>query len=424
MDFYKVNRFSPRGEILKIDVPASKSILNRALLLSALSDGTVLLRCGALSADTRAFLDCLSALGIETERTESGLVVHGCGGTTPNRTAKLNVASAGTAARFLTVALAFCGGDYTLDSSDQMKKRPMDEILDLLRKLGVTVECTETYNRFPFRLRSDGIRENGASIDTDKSSQYASALLMAASVRKQPFTLTLTGSRTHGSYVGITLSMLTDFGIPYERNGNAVTVFPAGKPPKSYTVEPDLSGACYFYALALLFSAKVLVKGVRQNSVQGDRKFLSLLERKGVVLTDCDEGLLADGTGVKSYDGFDADLRDFSDQTMTVAALAPFATSPSVLRNVGHIRLQECDRVGAICENLNALGVPARTDGENIFISPAPVTGGVVKTYDDHRVAMAFSLIGLKTGNVTVENPSCCRKTFENYFEILDRITR
>lgn len=423
MNEYKVKPYLPDGEILEVRVPASKSILNRALLLSAFSKGIVHLTCGALSEDTRAFLDCLYALGIVAKQTDHGITVHGCGGDVPVPNAVLNVKSAGTAARFLTIALAFAGGDYTLTSSEQMKRRPMD-VLALLEEAGVTITYLEEKGHFPFRLHSDGIAAEDLTVDTDRSTQYASGILLAAGMRNVPLRLRLTGSRTDGSYINITKTMLRAFHTPYAEHESALTVFPSEQPPQQYTVEPDVSGACYFYALALLHRTRVLVHGVHSDSTQGDMKFLSLLAEKGVVFTEQAEGLLADGSNVKNFTGFDVDMSDFSDQTLTAAALAPFATSPSVLRNVSHIRLQECDRIAAIVENLAAIGVPASTDGNDIYITPAPVTGGAIDPHGDHRVAMAFSLIGLKTGNVTVSDPDCCKKTFENFFELLKEITR
>lgn len=422
MNEYKVRKFQPRqGIIIHPDVPASKSILNRALILAALANGKVTLVCGAYADDTRSLLSCLSALGVQTRKTEDGIVVYGCGGKFPNRTAYIDVQSAGTAARFLTVAFAFVGGEYTLTSSQQMQKRPMD-VLSVLESAGVHIDYFGERGHFPFRMRSDGLTAEELTVDTDLSTQYASGILLAAACTR-PVTLCLTGSRTHGSYIEMTLRLIRAFGADWTRTGDRISVTPAVQPPLRFEVENDLSGACYFYALSLLFSARVLIKRIHKDTAQGDFKFLHLLEEKGVKITDTPNGILADGSNVGTFDGWDADMRDFSDQALTLAALAPFAQTPTRIRGVGHIRRQECDRINAIVENLNALGVPAATDGDDIVIRPAPVRGGRVKTYDDHRVAMAFTLIGLKTGTIVIENPQCCKKTFENYFEIISKLT-
>ena len=414
-----VNEFVPHD--VTADVPASKSILNRALLLSALAKGRVELTFGGLSEDTRAFLGCLRSLGVPVSETKDGLLIEGCGGNFPNRRTSLNVMSAGTAARFLPVALAFAGGDYYLDSSEQMRRRPMDVLFELER-LGVKIEYAGERGHFPFRLVSSGITADEAEIDTQKSTQFASGLMMAATIHPRPFTVVLSGGRTRSSYLKMTEKMLCAFGARTEHEGDRITVYPPSAAPAVYRVEPDLSGACYLYALALLFSVRVCVRGVKRDSLQGDTAFLRLLERRGVTFSETEDGLLADGTQVDGFDGFKENLQDFSDQALTVAALAPFARTPSRLTGLEHIRAQECDRVNAIVENLTALGVPAAYEDGELTIIPAPVKGGRVRTYGDHRVAMAFSLVGLKTGKVIIDEPDCTKKTFEGYFELLSRI--
>ena len=420
MSVYKVEKFAPYSRA-EISVPASKSLLNRALLLAALSKDEVRLLCGDLCDDTRTLLGCLRKLGIRIDETVDGLLVFGCGGNIPCKSAVLDVGSAGTAARFLPVALAFCGGEYIFTASAQMKERPM-ATLPLLETLYVELQFLEKPGTFPFRIRSQGVRGGEITVSTDESTQFASAFLLTAGFCGTPFTLRLAGGRTQGSYIAMTLEMLSAFHIPYERHGDAITVFPQTSAPAAYEVEPDLSSACYFFALALLCRAKIFIHRAKLRTLQGDVQFLKLLEQRGLKLTETGEGVLADGTDVESFEGFNDEFTDFSDQTLTAAALAPFAATPSRLRGVGHIRLQECDRIRAIVENLTALGVPAHSSGEDIFIEPAPVKAAEIETFSDHRVAMAFALVGLKAGGVTIKNPECCKKTFENYFKILSDI--
>lgn len=420
MQNFPVKKFVPHGD-LSVAVPASKSVLNRALILAALSHSTVTLQCGSLCEDTRALLRCIQTLGIKVEQREDGLTVHGCGGIFPVKSAEIHVGSAGTAARFLPAVLAFCGGDYTFTASEQMQKRPMD-FLKTLTSLGAEITYLGEAEHFPFRLRTEKIVVEKIEVDTDISTQFASAFLLAAYTAKEPVTIRLCGSRTTGSYVEMTLRMLRAFGANIERNGDEITVSPAQNPPAVYQVEGDLSGACYFCALALLLRTKVTIANVTRDGLQGDTQFLNLLEEKGLVLKQTANGLLADGTIVCNISGFNADFHDFSDQTMTAAVLAPFASSPSVLKNVAHIRFQECDRIAAIVQNINTLGGCARTDGTNIYIEPQPLQSGTVTTYNDHRIAMAFALAGLKTGAFLIDNPDCVNKTFENYFEILEKL--
>ncbi len=418
MEPYVTKQFFPE-KTYSVSVPASKSALSRALLLSAVSPAPVRLFAGALCEDTRTLVSCLKALGVTVKEEEDGLTVMGTG-QFPNRRCTLDVGSAGTAARFLPAVLAFRGGDYTFVCSPQMNRRPM-EILPLLQEAGADVEYLGEEGKFPFRLRSDGIGREELSVNTDKSTQFASAILLAG---RPPLKVTLTGSRRNGSYIRLTLGMMEEFGLPAVREGDAVTLLPRKAPPEVYAVEPDLSGACYFFALALLCRARILVRGVRRKTSQGDAAFLDLLEARGLTLTETEEGLLADGSRIAAFDGFDADFQNFSDQALTAAALAPFAATPTHLRGLAHTRLQECDRMQAIVTNLRALGVPCRMGEGDIFIEPAPVRPAVIETFGDHRVAMAFALTGLKAGGVTIDRPGCCRKTFENYFDLLTALTR
>ena len=398
-----------------VDVPASKSILNRALVLAAFSGNRVVLKTGAYAQDTRNLIACLTRLGVNILPTENGLAV--CGEKLLEK-ATLDVGSAGTAARFLTAVLAFRGGDYEFTASPQMTARPMENLL-AFEQAGVGIEYRGEYGHFPFRMHGDGIKATRMETDTGTSTQYASGMLLAAALGDRPFTLKLTGERTQGSYIRMTLSVLKAFGAKYTQNGEEITVFPARHVAESYTVEADVSAACYFYALSLLCGARVTVRGIRRGSLQGDMRFLELHAQKGVVLSDGAEGLTADGSTAGSFGGFDIDMRDFSDQAATLAVLAPFATTPSNIRGIGHIRRQECDRIQAITRNLTACDVPCTAYEDGIRIMPAEVKSAEIETFGDHRIAMAFALIGAKTGGIVIDDADCCKKTFENFFETL-----
>lgn len=414
-----VEKFEPKRDYA-VSVPASKSELNRALLLAALSPAPVTIVCSDLGEDAERMLACLCALGVPVERTREGLLVRGCG-SLPRKSAELDVGSAGTAARFLPAVLAFAGGTYRFTCSEQMRRRPMG-LLGVLEGAGVKIEYEGARGSFPFRMSSEGVRAPSLTIDTAESTQYASALLLAGSLRP-PFTVRLTGPRTDGSYIDLTRTVLRGFGFGTQKDGERVTVLARETLPTGYEVEPDLSGACYFFAAALLCRARILVKGVKMTSAQGDVRFLRLLEARGLRLTQTAEGLLADGTAVASFEGFCEDFSDFSDQTLTAAALAPFAATPSRIRNVGHIRRQESDRLGAAVRNLTALGVPAETENGDLLISPAPVKRVRVESFGDHRVAMAFALVGLRCGTV-IGGAECCAKTFPDYFGQLAELLR
>lgn len=428
MDTYRVKAIGQK-ENIKVSVPGSKSITNRALMLAALGNKKCLLKGVLFSDDSRAFLSCLEELGFDVAIDEDTkeVIVVGRNGEIPNRKATINVRSAGTAARFLTVMLSVAGGDYVLQSSEQMKKRPMKELIEALRNSGVTINCLEEEGHFPFEIHSAGLSTNKVAIDTTISSQYASALLMAA-VNTDGMTISMTGSRTSGAYIKITLNMMKQFGINVERNGD-VCVIPGDEYGiENYQIEPDASAACYFYAMAPLLKSNVVVNNLNMNSMQGDMKFVNVMEKLGCEVREEDDGVHVDGRKVKSYDGIELEMKDFSDQTMTMSVIAAFAKTDTIIKNVGHIRLQESDRVNAIVTELNRMGIKAsdyEEDGQtNILIHPGEITPCEVSTYEDHRIAMAFTLPGLLVDGIVINNPMCCRKTFENYFEVIDQITK
>lgn len=430
-ELYCVKKLEKREQIV-VQVPGSKSITNRALLLAALSDKKCTLHGVLFSDDSRAFLDSLQKLGFEAsvDEEKKDVMIRGTGGRIPNRQVAIDVRSAGTAARFLTVMLALAGGEYELNASPQMCKRPMEPLLSILKESGVEFDFRGEQGHFPFRMRSEGCSMKEVTIDTGVSSQFASALLMSGVLLKNGLNVHMSGDRTEGSYIKMTLAMMSQFGIDYVKEGN--TCFVPYQPSfglEEYQVEPDVSGACYFYAMAPLLRTDVIVRNVHRNSLQGDIKFVEVLQKLGCQLTDTDVGIRVSGDKLETYPGLTLSMKDFSDQTMTMAAIAPFATTPTLIQNVEHIRFQESDRISAIITELSRMGIRCEEAPEEKGIRVYPINPEEIKeteteTYEDHRMAMAFTLVGLKTGKITIKNPGCCRKTFENYFEIIDQFFR
>lgn len=426
---YQVKKIKDVREI-RVQVPGSKSITNRALLLAALSGYRCRLHGVLFSDDSRAFLDSLAKLGFEVEADEAAkdVIIQGMAGKIPNTHAAINVRSAGTAARFLTVMLALAGGEYELNASPQMCKRPMQPLLDLLAEAGVKFEFRGEEGHFPFVMKSNSIRLREVSIDTGISSQFASALLMSGVMLKNGLRVHMLGDRTEGSYIKMTLSMMKQFGIDVKKEGSSCMVpHTSTFGLEEYQVEPDVSGACYFYAMAPLLKTDVIVNNVHMDSLQGDIKFLNALKEMGCTLEDSEEGVLISGSSLTEYPGLNISMKDFSDQTMTMAVLAPFARNATTIRDIGHIRYQESDRIKAILTELGRMGVQCEevpeADGIRIYpIAPEKIKETEVETYEDHRMAMSFTLIGLKTGKITIKEPECCRKTFENYFELIETL--
>ncbi len=426
---YRVKKIENLKEI-RVQVPGSKSMTNRALLLAALSGYRCTLHGVLFSDDSRAFLDSLKQLGFEVEADENTrkVIIQGMGGKVPNTHAVINVRSAGTAARFLTVMLALAKGEYELNASPQMCRRPMEPLLDLLAQAGVVFAFKGEKGHFPFSMNSESVSLKEVSIDTGISSQFASALLMSGVMLKDGLKVHMSGDRTEGSYIKMTLSMMKQFGIDVVREGNSCLVpFNNTFGLTEYQVEPDVSGACYFYAMAPLLKTDVIVNNVHMDSLQGDIKFLKALSKMGCTLEEEEDGVRVSGRQIREYPGLDISMKDFSDQAMTMAVLAPFAQSATLIRNIGHIRFQESDRIKAILTELGRLGVKCEEvpeeDGIRIYpVSPEEILETEVETYEDHRMAMSFTLIGLKTGKITIKDPECCGKTFENYFELIEAL--
>lgn len=425
MNQYRVRPLTGSKPI-SVEVPGSKSITNRALMLAALGNTTCILQGVLFSDDSRAFLSCLEELGfaVQIEEELKKVTIAGMGGTIPNQNAVINVRSAGTAARFLTVMLAFAGGHYTLNSSEQMKKRPMEPLLTELRKAGVKITCLEKEGHFPFVIESEKINIREITIDTNISSQFASALLMAATLLPNGLVLHMSGGRSSGAYILMTLSMLEQFGIQVVRNGaDCEIVSGQSYGLKEYRIEPDMSAACYFYAMAAILNRKVTVLGTHEAlSMQGDKKFLGILRELGCEVQDLPEGVTV--TGVEHYPGICIDMKDFSDQALTMAVVAAFADTATRIEHIGHIRMQESDRIQAIITELNRMGVECREipESDGVEIIPAPIRSAEIETYEDHRVAMAFTLAGLRAEGIVIKNPLCCGKTFENYFDVIDNL--
>lgn len=407
-------------------VPGSKSMTNRALLLAALSKQDSVLRGVLFSDDSRHFLASLQDLGfpVTIDEEQKCVWIKSTGGQIPNKRGTIDVGSAGTAARFLTAMLALSDGEYIINCSKQMKRRPMLPLFNALISMGAKFEYLEEEGYLPVRVIGNKGLCKDVSMDISESTQFLSALLMVAPATKQGFKITITSSKKDGAYIRITREMLKQFGVSVDFNNGVYSI--AGNQEivvGDYYIEPDVSAACYFYAMAALTGGKVTVKNVFYSSMQGDLKFLEILKQLGCEVKESNEGIQVEGPKDGKFPGITVDMNDFSDQTMTMAVIAAFATSNTHIQNVGHICLQECNRMEAIVNELNRAGVQCSANGDAIEIVPCHhIKPALIRTYDDHRMAMAFTMLGLKADGITIDNPMCCKKTFENYYQVLETL--
>lgn len=429
---FRMKPFSEKPHI-EVTVPGSKSITNRALLLAALSEGKSVLKGVLFSDDSRVFMKALQILGydvvIDEEKAE--VTMMGNGIHIPKRKAEVYVGSAGTAARFLTAMLALSGGRYEMTSSEQMKGRPMRPLLMALESLGAQFTYQEKPYSFPFIIegRTRNKSENKVFLNIDESSQFLSALLLSGVSCPEGFTVELTGKRDAKAYVKISMKMMEAFGCRMKQcSENVYEILPGQSyQAREYQIEPDVSAACYFYAMAAVNGGSARVNHVHFDSTQGDIQFLKVLEQMGCHVRDEEAGIVLTAPDDGILQGITVNMSDFSDQTMTLAAVAAFAEGETVIHGVGHIRGQESDRLRAIGTELNRLGIHCEEREDGVLIQPGewncsesnPVE---IETYEDHRMAMAFAVIGTRQPGIVIKNPLCCRKTFENYFEVLTKL--
>jgi 3-phosphoshikimate 1-carboxyvinyltransferase len=399
-----------------IRVPGSKSVTNRALLVSALADGPSRIANPLFSDDSYWLMDALVKLGFGLTADREGARVDGRGGEIPASDVDVFVGNAGTVARFLPPALALGPGPYTVDGVPRMRERPVSDLVEGMRQLGAAVEYAGEKERYPMTVRGGGIRGGTARVSGARSSQFASGILMAAPYAEAPVTLRVEG-RDQWPYIGITVAVMRSFGVDVAESPGHFSVRPAAYKPIDFAVEPDASAASYFMAAAAATGGRVRIPGLGSTSTQGDLRFAQVLQQMG-----CDLYLTPDSIeihGPARLRGVNVDMNAFSDTMMTLAAIAPFASGPTTIRNVAHTRLQETDRLSAVATELGRLGVPTYQTSSSIRIIPQTPRPAVVRTYGDHRMAMAFAVMGLVVAGISIEDPGCVTKTFPGFFERL-----
>ncbi|MFT5905275.1 MAG: 3-phosphoshikimate 1-carboxyvinyltransferase [Cryomorphaceae bacterium] len=406
-----------------INLPGSKSLSNRALLLAALADGVTEIRNLLNSDDIRHMLNALTKIGVSYELSEGKTVckVTGNGGAFENdQSLELFLGNAGTAMRPLCAALCLGKGEYTLTGEPRMGERPIDALIDALREAGCDVECLKNEGYPPVKISASGMRGGKVNIDGSISSQFLTALLMAAPMAQEDSEITIVGELVSKPYILITLDIMDKFGIKVEHDDFTVFRIKGGqtyRSPGVFMVEGDASSASYFMAAAAIKGGEVKVTGIGKSSVQGDVQFANVLEDMGAEVEWGDDYI-----SVKSgkLTGVDQDMNHIPDAAMTIATTALFAEGKTTIRNIYNWRVKETDRLFAMATELRKLGV-AVVEGED-FIEITPIQVSELKlaeidTYDDHRIAMCFSLVALSETAVIINDPGCTAKTFPDYFE-------
>ena len=406
-------------------VPGSKSITNRALAAAALADGRSVLE-GALHADdTAAMVDGLARLGvgIGVDAHTGDLVVQGQGGRLRPGPVELDARLSGTTARFLLPVLALGRGRYHLDGLAPLRRRPMGPSLDALRLLGAVVEEDAEAGRLPVTVVASGLAGGSLRVPGGASSQFASGLLLSAPAMEGDLHVELAPPVVSRPYLELTVATMEAFGAAVVGDvDTGVTVRATGYRPRRYRVEPDASAAAYFFAAALICGGRVRVSGLGPASVQGDARFVEVLASMGAEVGHDSEGI--EVRAGEALHGVDVDLADLSDTAQTLAVVAVFASSPTRVRGIGFIRDKETDRIAAVVNELRRCGVEAVEHDDGFTVYPGRPVPARIRTYDDHRMAMSFTLLGLRVPGIEITDPGCVAKTFPRFFDVVDGLRR
>lgn len=403
---YSKERFN-----VEVEISGSKSISNRALILSAFLGKNIIIENILFSDDTKYMIDGLRKLGNKIEiLSENSVKIEGK--RAPEyKNLDIYIGNAGTAMRFLLSYLASGYGNAILRGNKRMNERPIADLVEPLRELGVEIEYLEREGYPPLKIVSKGLKKDlTLKVRGDKSSQYISSLLMLQQFSDSNFKLELEGKIVSKPYIEMSKKMIEEFKNIEDR----------------YIVEGDLSSASYFLAMSLITNSTVTIKNYFRNSIQGDSKFLNLLEKMGLQILEQGDRYIT-VKGIEEYNGIDINLNDMPDLAQTLASVAIFAKTPTVISDVENMRIKETDRITALRDQLSKIGVEFRERKDGFTIYPKKLeeyNGGILETYDDHRMAMSLSLLGLKIEGIEILNPKCVEKTFPKYFDEFEKIYR
>lgn len=409
----------------RVVLPGSKSISNRYLLLSALADGETEIINLLESDDTERMKEALVTLGVSWRKEEERYFIKGSSGSFPNREGELFLGNAGTAFRSLTAALAFNGGNYQLRGIPRMHERPIGDLVDALQMMGADIQYDGDEGYPPLTIRPATITNDKVMVKGSVSSQYLTALLMALPMLNQRSTLQIDGPLISKPYIDITLKALAQFGITVEEQADQTYIIPKEatyRSPGRLVVEGDASSASYFLAAGAL-AGDVTVEGIGRSSIQGDKAFATVLEQMGAIVEWREESIRVKKPN-EPLKGINLDCNDIPDAAMTLATMALFCQGPTHLRNIGSWRVKETDRIEAMVTELRKLGATVEAGSDWITVAPLAEIrpNQLIKTYDDHRIAMCFSLCAFK-GALQIHDPACVNKTVPEYFDLFNEIT-
>lgn len=403
----------------RITVPGSKSYTHRMLIAAALSDGMSIIENPLVSEDTRFTIGALKQLGIRIEAAAGDLGVHGKGGVLKPVATPIYLGDSGTSMRLLCGMVALGKGMYTLTGDTRMEMRPIKDLLTALKQLGVEARSVKNNGCPPVEIAGARITADRVDVNCRKSSQYLSALLLISPMIQSGLEIHVTDGPVSRPYVDLTLGVMNTFGVQFERDGYQKFIVRGGQRYRAgkYVVEADCSHAAYFWAAAAITGAEIKVTGTAVDSVQGDVRFVDILQKMGCRVSGEPDGISVAGGPLHAVE---VDMSDLPDQVPTLAVVAAFAEGTTRIRNVAHLKSKESDRLRATAVELNKMRIQAKYSDNALAVKGGAPTGSIVDTYHDHRIAMSFALSGLKVPGIRIRDPNCVEKSFPNFWQVFD----
>lgn len=406
-----------------IIVPPSKSYSNRTLLIAALAEGTSHIYNCLDCDDTRYMIDALKNFGINIIEEKTQVIIHGCKGHPKRSENKIFIGNAGTTMRFLCSFAALSPGESFIDGNWRMQKRPLMYLIDGLSDLGVGIKSVNSNGCPPVKIKGESFKGGETIIGGDKSSQYFTSILLSAPYAENDVTIKVEGELTSKPYIDLTLDLMKTFGVHVENESYSSFFVRAGEggyKAKDYEIEGDASSASYFFAAAAITKGKVIIKNLKHTTLQGDIKFTEILSKMGCIITRRENWIEVQGG---SLVGIDINMADMPDVVPTLAVTALFASGETRITGVPNLRIKETDRIKALANELTKLGAKVKELDDGLVINPGRLHEAVIETYEDHRMAMSFALVGLKIPGIKIKNPGCVSKSFPDFFEKLQTLS-
>jgi 3-phosphoshikimate 1-carboxyvinyltransferase len=406
-----------------VQIPGSKSFTQRALMVAALADGQSILRNPLIADDTEHLMRALRALGIEILVSDDDIIVTGRNGHVENPGTTLFVGNNGTALRFLPPFVALGQGSFVIDGSRRLRERPVQPLLDGLRRLGVETSTENDTGYPPVTVHGGGIRGGRATFVDPESSQYLSSILISAPYGDRDVEIEIEGSSVSAPYIDMTVDVMNHFGVSVEMRGPTAFFVPVPQRYRAqrYVIESDASGASYFFLAAALCRGRVTVENLNPDTRQGDIGFLRILEEVGCRVVRGADFIEVVGTDLAGGDRV-YDMGNMPDMVPTLAVLAAFRPGRTVITNATHLRVKESNRIESVVTELNRIGITARERPDGLVIHGGEPHGAEIRTYDDHRIAMSFAIAGCVTGGMTITDRKCVAKSFPHFWQVMDRL--